>query len=117
MRYAEELELDEIQHGIAAAKSPQIMNWLAKHKIKLNVCPTSNVMLNNCENYKMHPIRKLFDYGVPVTINTDDLLVFNSTLSQEYFHLFNAGLMSAEELYTICQTGLCHHYSVKEKIY
>lgn len=45
MRYAEELELDEIQHGIAAAKSPQIMKWLADHKIKLNVCPTSNVML------------------------------------------------------------------------
>jgi len=40
MRYAEELELDQIQHGIAASESPQIMKWLAKHKIQLNICPT-----------------------------------------------------------------------------
>lgn len=110
MRYSEELELDEIQHGIAAAKSPQIMQWLAKHKIKLNVCPTSNVMLKNCDNYATHPIRLLYDYGVPVTINTDDLLIFNSTLSEEYLHLFNSGLMNEYELYEICQKGLCHNY-------
>ncbi len=111
MRYAEELELDEIQHGIMAAKSPQIMKWLAKHKIKLNVCPTSNVMLGNCESYKTHPFRILFDYGIPVTINTDDLIIFNSSLSEEYLHLYNADLMSADELYEICQTGLSHNYT------
>lgn len=110
MRYAEELELDEIQHGIAAAKSPQIMQWLARHKIKLNVCPTSNVMLKNCDNYAAHPIRLLYDYKVQVTINTDDLLIFNSILSEEYLHLFNSGLMNEDELYEICQTGLCHSY-------
>jgi Adenosine deaminase len=110
MRYAEELELNEIQHGIAAAKSPQIMRWLAKHKVKLNTCPTSNVMLKNCDNYATHPIRQLYDYGVPVTINTDDLLIFHSTLSEEYLHLYNSGLMNEDELYEICQTGLCHNY-------
>lgn len=110
MQYAEELELDEIQHGIAAAKSPQIMHWLAKHKIKLNVCPTSNVMLKNCDNYATHPIRLLYDYGVPVTINIDDLLIFHSTLSEEYLHLYNSGLINEDELYEICQTGLCHNY-------
>lgn len=111
MRYAEELEIDEIQHGIAAAKSPQIMRWLANHKIKLNVCPTSNIMLKSCESYQTHPIRILYDYGIPVTINTDDLIIFNSTLSEEYLRLFQSGLMSAEELYDICQTGLCHNYT------
>lgn len=111
MQYAEELELDEIQHGITAAKSPQIMKWLAAHKVKLNVCPTSNVMLKNCDSYKTHPIRLLYDYGVPVTINTDDLLIFNSTLSEEYLHLFHSGLMNENELYEICQTGLCHNYT------
>lgn len=110
MRYAEELELNEIQHGIAAAKSPQIMRWLAKQKIKLNVCPTSNVMLKNCTGYAAHPIRLLYDYGVPVTINTDDLLIFHSTLSEEYLYLYNSGLMNEDELYEIYQTGLHHNY-------
>ena len=44
-RAVEELELDEIQHGIAAASSPSIMRMLADNRIRLNVCPTSNVML------------------------------------------------------------------------
>ena len=45
MEAVEELELDEVHHGISAAKSKFIMNWLAHHKIQLNICPTSNVML------------------------------------------------------------------------
>lgn len=111
MRYAEELELDEIQHEVAAARSPQIMRWLAKHEIKLNLCPTSNIMLGVCDSYATHPLRILYDYGIPVTINTDDLLIFNSSLSEEYLHLFNSGLMKADELYEICQTGLNHNYT------
>lgn len=108
MRYAEELELDEIQHGVAAATSPQIMHWLANHQILLNVCPTSNVMLKVCSDYKTHPIRTLYDHGVSVTINTDDLLIFNSTVSQEYLKLYQTGLMTAEELNSIRENGLCN---------
>ena len=106
MRYAEELELDQIQHGIAAIESPQIMNWLSKHKVQLNVCPASNILLSNTKSYETHQIRILYDYGIPVTINTDDLLIFNATASQEYLNLFNAGLMTADELNIIRETGL-----------
>ena len=105
-RYAEELELDQIQHGIVAVNSPQIMNWLAKNKVQLNVCPTSNILLGNTKSYETHQIRTLFDYGVPVTINTDDLLIFDSTVSQEYLKLYNTGLMTAEELNIIREIGL-----------
>ena len=114
MRYAEELALDEIQHGVSAADSPQIMRWLARNCIQLNVCPTSNVMLKNSEGYASHQIRKLFDFGVPVTINTDDLMIFNATVSQEYLNLFNAGLMAAEELNLIRETGLKYHPLAKQ---
>lgn len=106
MKAVEELELDEVQHGIGAASSPQIMNWLAQHKIRLNVCPTSNIMLEIVPSYIEHPIKKLYDYGVPVTINTDDMLIFNQSVSQEYLNLFRCGLMSAEELDNIRLTGL-----------
>ena len=56
--------------------------------------------------YQAHQIRTLFDYGVPVTINTDDLLIFDSSVSQEYLKLFQADLMNAEELNLIRETGL-----------
>jgi adenosine deaminase len=45
-----------------------------------------------------HPIRKLYDAGVHVTINSDDILVFNQTVSQEYLNLYTAGVMTASEL-------------------
>lgn len=102
----EELELDEVHHGIAAAGSVPIMHWLADHRIRLNVCPTSNVMLKVAESYALHPIRKLYDHAVPVTINTDDLVIFNQSVSGEYMNLYESGLMTAEELNTIRETGL-----------
>jgi adenosine deaminase len=106
MRVAETLELDEIHHGIGAASSPQVMKWLAKHKIQLNICPTSNVMLGRVSGYKEHPIRKLYDHGVPVTVNSDDMLIFNQSVSQEYKNLFGCGLMTANELNNIRELGL-----------
>ncbi len=102
----EALDLQQVHHGIAAAASEPVMRWLAEHEIQLNVCPTSNIMLGLVKEYKAHPIRILFDRGVPVTINTDDLLIFNQSVSQEYLNLFAAGLMSAEELDHIRLTGL-----------
>lgn len=106
-RYAERLNLDEIQHGVIAVKSLQLMTWLANNKIRLNICPTSNILLGVCKDYASHPIRALFDHGVIVTINTDDLMIFNATTSQEYLHLYRAG-MSAKDLNTIRETGLAY---------
>jgi len=106
MEAVEELELNEVHHGIASAQSVQIMKWLADNKIQLNVCPTSNIMLKIVNSYANHPIRRLYDYSVPVTINTDDLLIFNQSISQEYLNLFNSKLMTADELDTIREIGL-----------
>lgn len=106
MEAIEELELNEVHHGIAAADSNYVMKWIADHNIQLNICPTSNVMLGIVESYAVHPIRKIYDAGIPVTINTDDLLIFNQTISQEYLNLYNANLMTAEELNRVRETGL-----------
>ncbi|MCR5274276.1 MAG: adenosine deaminase [Clostridiales bacterium] len=104
-RYAEELGLDQIQHGVLAAKSEKVMRYLADNKIQCNICPTSNVMLKVAADYKSHPIHTLFANGVKVTINTDDLLIFNSTLSEEYLKLYRAG-MKASDLDAIRKAGL-----------
>lgn len=89
----EELELDQVQHGIAAANSKNVMRWLGDNKIQLNICPTSNVLLSRVESYKTHPIRKLYDNGIKVTINTDDMLIFDQSVSEEFFNLYNAGCL------------------------
>lgn len=105
-RCVEELELDEIHHGINAVYSTMVMKFLADNQIQLNVCPTSNIMLKRSESYAKHQIRQLFDYGIKLTINTDDLLIFNATVSEEYLNLYNAKIMSDIELDMIRTTGL-----------
>jgi adenosine deaminase len=92
------LELDEVQHGIAASTSPQVMRALANAGVRLNVCPTSNVKLGRVRSLREHPIRTLFDAGIEVTVATDDPLIFGCTLSSEFLGLYQAGLMTANEL-------------------
>jgi adenosine deaminase len=105
-RAVEELELDEVQHGIAAAQSTSVMKFLADNRIRLNICPTSNVMLGRVESLAEHPIRKLYDAGVKVTVNTDDVLVFGQSVSDEFLNLYRAGLFGAAELDQLRQNGL-----------
>ncbi len=97
-RTVEVLQLDEVQHGIAAAESTAVMNWLADNRIRLNVCPTSNVMLGAAADLASHPIRVLYDHGVDVTINTDDLMIFGQSVSDEYLNLYRARVFTADEL-------------------
>jgi adenosine deaminase len=101
----ETLELDAVQHGISAADSPAVMKWLADHQIPLNVCPTSNIKLKRVHSYKSHPIRTLFDHGVKVTINTDDVLVFGDGVSEQFLKLFKAGIFNLKELEVIRRNG------------
>ncbi len=94
----EVLNLDAVQHGIAAASSPDVMKWLAERGTTLNICPTSNLQLQRVTSYAVHPIRILYDHGVNVTINTDDVTLFNQGVTEEFLNLFQAKLFSAEEL-------------------
>ena len=105
-RAVEVLHLDEVQHGISAASSKEVMRFLERNNIQLNVCPTSNVRLNTVESLKVHPIGILFDHGIRVTINSDDMLVFDQSVSEEYLSLYTVGLFTPEELDIIRQYGL-----------
>jgi adenosine deaminase len=64
------------------------------------------VLLGRVESLAEHPIRKLYDAGVRVTVNTDDVLVFGHSVSDEFLNLYRAGLFSAAELDEIRQNGL-----------
>lgn len=98
LNYIYTLDLDEINHGITATNSDYLMSLLKERNIILNICPTSNIKLGFCNEYKSHPIRRLYDYGVNVTVNSDDILIFDSCISTEYLNLYKSKLFSAYEL-------------------
>ena len=100
------LMLDEVQHGIAAASSEQAIHFLRENKIRLNITPSSNVLLGRVKEMAAHPIAKLYREGVDVTVNSDDILIFGSDVSKEYLSLYDNGVLSAEELNGIRLNGL-----------
>lgn len=97
-RSVEVLELDEVQHGIAAATSPEVMRFLSDNTIRLNICPSSNIQLCQVGSFKTHPLRILMDNGVKCCINTDDAIVFGQKSSDEFFNIYGTGLYTTEEL-------------------
>lgn len=100
------LKLDEVQHGIAAVYSDKAMKYLVDNNIRLNITPSSNVKLGRVQNMQNHPIQKLYRSGINVTINSDDILIFDSDVSKEYLRLYDNCVLTAEELDDIRVNGI-----------
>jgi adenosine deaminase len=100
------LQVEEVQHGITAASSKPLMERLRGEHVRLNICPSSNVALGVVSDIAHHPIRVLADNGVKVTINSDDLMIFGKSVSQEYMVLYQCGVFTVDELDEIRREGL-----------
>ncbi|MBL1068343.1 adenosine deaminase [Streptomyces sp. 7-21] len=79
-----ELRAERIGHGTSAAQDPRLLEHLAEHGIPLEVCPTSNVATRAVSTLEEHPIARMADAGVTVTVNTDDPPMFGTDLNTEY---------------------------------
>ncbi len=80
----EALSPSRIGHGVQAIDDPALCEVIAEQEITLEVCPGSNVFLGVYPSLKAHPIEKLRERGVKVTVSTDDPPFFRTTMSAEY---------------------------------
>jgi len=78
------LGAERVGHGIAAARDPELMRHLRERDIPLEICITSNLVTGVVACVADHPVRRLYDAGVPITLNTDDPAMFGCTLTGEY---------------------------------
>jgi adenosine deaminase/aminodeoxyfutalosine deaminase len=84
IRAALEIGAERIGHGISAIEDAALMRELRERNIPLEICITSNLVTGVVKRVEDHPVRRLFDAGVPITLNTDDPAMFRCTLAGEY---------------------------------
>src|ERR1700739_1864394 len=78
------LRAERIGHGLTACQDPDLIQELSERQVPVEICVTSNVKTGVCPNLGDHPVRRYFDEGLMITLNTDDPAMFGTSLSREY---------------------------------
>lgn len=95
------LHARRIGHGVRCLEDPQLVEVLRARQIPLEVCPTSNVCLGVAPSFAAHPLPRLLEAGLYITLNSDDPPMFNTTLTDEYLQAaqaFGFGIEQVEQL-------------------
>jgi len=89
---------ERIGHGLTAIHDSELMTILAERQIPIEVCVSSNVRTGCCNKLADHPVRRYFESGLMVTLNSDDPAMFLSSLEDEYHLVQNEFGFSEEHL-------------------
>lgn len=102
----DKLPVTRIGHGVRSIEDPKLVETLVRRGIVLEVCPGSNIALSVFPDYASHPLRKLYDLGVKVTLGSDDPPFFFTSLEAEYQRAKDEFGFSEDELLGITRTAL-----------
>ena len=105
VRRALEVQPARIAHGGVAVDDPSLCAELAARNVSLDLCPTSNTQAAIVSGYGDFPIAELRRRGVPITLNTDDLVVSDVTLSEEYLHVHRRLGLPVADLIDLARVG------------
>lgn len=100
------LHADRLGHGVRSVEDPTLVEYLRQHQVPLEVCPTSNIRLGIYADYATHPLRRLWDAGLQITINSDDPPLFGTDLNREYAVLIDHFGFQVDELEQVSLNGV-----------
>ena len=109
------LKAERIGHGVRCLEDPGLVEELRKRQIPLEVSPTSNVCLKLVDSFETHPLPRLLDEGLYVTLNSDDPPMFNTTLTDEYLKSAKAFGFSVDQLKSLVMNALEASFLEKDK--
>ena len=99
------LHIERIDHGVQSINSETLMKRLKEEQIPLTVCPNSNIELKVFEKYEDHCIKKLLDYGLNVTVNSDDPAYFKGYMNQNFFNIVDNLDLSKDDIITLVKNS------------
>lgn len=99
------LHAHRIDHGVRCLEDPQLVERLARERTPLTVCPLSNVRLNVVQDMAHHPIRKMMDMGLFITVNSDDPAYFGGYVNENYQAVAEAADLTPDELCTLARNS------------
>jgi adenine deaminase len=99
------LGVDRIDHGNRSLEDAALVKRLAKDGLALTVCPLSNLRLCVVKDMKQHPLRRMLDAGLKVTINSDDPAYFGGYMNENFASVGSALGLSESELTTLAREG------------
>ncbi len=102
----DQLGASRIGHGVQVIHDEAIIEKVIQSSVTLELCPTSNYLTSSVDSLKAHPIKKLFDKGVPLTINSDDPAMMEIDLSNEFRVCGETLGMAKEDITTIVSHGV-----------
>lgn len=101
-----DLGATRIGHGVKAIHDPQLMDYLAKHRIGIESCLTSNIQTSTVESLALHPLKRFLEHGVLACLNTDDPAVEGIELPYEYEVAASQAGLSQEQIRQAQLNGL-----------
>ena len=99
------LEIERIDHGVQSINSPELMQRLKDEQMPLTVCPNSNIELKVFDSYEQHNIKQLLDYGLNVSVNSDDPAYFKGYMNQNFINLYENIELSEADLVTLVKNS------------
>jgi adenosine deaminase len=100
------LGVGRIDHGNRSMEDPALVGRLAREKTALTVCPLSNLRLRVVDDLTKHPLRRMMDKGLVVTVNSDDPAYFGGYVNQNYRAVSDALQLGRDEIVTIVRNGI-----------
>lgn len=102
----DDLRAERIGHGLRSVDDAELLRRLAAERVPLEVCPTSNACTGAVAEPAAHPLPRLLEAGVPVTLATDNPAIFGIDLNHEYLLAHELFGLSRDELLAIAATGV-----------
>lgn len=94
-----------IGHATRLIEDESLVQYVNDRRIALEICLTSNVQTRAVPSYDAHPLRRYFDRGMNVVLNTDNRLMSGTTLTEEYLHAARSLDFTFDELAQIARNG------------